>query len=405
MIKEKFSYQYLILMFFLFFSCHKFNEITNVGSPSYLRVFNSLTYSFSPRNKDSPAPFLVFLLDPPPPINGVYSNQAKIVGDFIDQRDPFSSSYPSKAGNIGILRNKDWPGKQNVLTAPMINGFDLSAWGEIPSGSHRIVFLGRPQSDTAYANLPPSERTSVIADTMINFIPGGVYTLEAVLFDEYAQKTGVYAREENFTKNSFSADKNYFSFYNLSSKNPVPPTDKPYYFSSSVDLYYTQTTTNCYNTQTNGTIAYDCLNAVKDPSYDQVYFRSVNQLFQQVAPFDSIPIAKQSAFIYPNGNYRATSSLPYHVFQITPQGIYPSVNSFNLVCASSFPNRLPDYFASQQGNVITTPFQILPSFNLITTDGIQNQVFSTVNIIELVNNQAFLMQISRISNPPLISPN
>ncbi len=405
--KNTFLYLWLLLLTLISIDCHKFNELSDKNSPSYIRVFNSLTYSYGPANKDAPAPFLVFLLDPVAGANGIYTNQATVIGDFIDPRDTFSNSYPSKAGNLAILRTKEWPGKANVLTAPSINGFDLSAWAQVSSGKHHVVFLSRPQSDTAYINLPNNSRTSVIVDTMVEFSAGEVYTLEAILLDEFNKKTGLYLRKENFTHTYFTSNNNYFSFYNLTARKLLPRTDITY-FSDSLSLYYTEWNSFCFNTTTNGITNFNCSNN-PDPNQDSVYFRGLNGLYQISSPFDSVPLPNFTNFLNPDSSIINARYQPYTQFQITTTGTTPTLGSFNLVCSNAYPN-FPTTFISNPNysfnrGSVNLLGQVVPSFNLITSDGIKNKVFSTVNIIELINDKVFLMQMSRLSNPPLIKLN
>ncbi len=133
------------------------------------------------------------LIDPEMDGQGL-PNNAGIVGDFLATRQLFSLSYPINAANSDISgsvlsgrggasaslypSNFEYPGNAHVLTAPAINGFDLSAWAQIPSGKHRIMFIVRPQNNTPFKNLSALIRGNILIDTTVELAHGEVYTMQ-----------------------------------------------------------------------------------------------------------------------------------------------------------------------------------------------------------------------------------
>ncbi|WP_448635109.1 hypothetical protein [Pedobacter panaciterrae] len=129
-------------------------EYKKIDDPAYLRVFNNLNYKIGVDNKDEMLPFLTMLIDPEMDQDGMPVG-AQIKGDFLDKRDPYAPPYPSHIGSGTSVNNPEYPGRENVLVGPVLNGFDLSSWAQIPSGKHRIVFMFRPKNTVPFFNLDP----------------------------------------------------------------------------------------------------------------------------------------------------------------------------------------------------------------------------------------------------------
>lgn len=206
---------YMIVML-LITGCSKVDYI-KVDNPAYLRVFNSLNYVQTLDTKDQEVPFLAMLIDPEMDGNGMPVS-TKILGDFLDQRAPYAPPYPSHIGNSISVNNPEYPGKEDVLVGPVLNGFDLSSWAQIPSGKHRIVFMFRPKNSVPFFNLEPKLKTKVLIDTTIVLDEKEVYTLNVLQKDYQTKKNGVLLRHENFYKLPLSDSLVYVNFYNLSSK-------------------------------------------------------------------------------------------------------------------------------------------------------------------------------------------
>jgi len=192
-------------------------EYTKIESPAYLRVFNDLNYVQTLDTKDQEIPFLTMLIDPVMDQDGMPVSTA-ILGDFLDQRAPYAPPYPSHIGNSTSVNNPEYPGKEDVLVAPVVNGFDLSSWAQIPSGSHRIVFMFRPKNTIPFFSLESRLKKKVLIDTTMVLDAQEVYTLHILQKDYVSKKNGILLRQENFHKLPLSDSLVYVNFYNLSAK-------------------------------------------------------------------------------------------------------------------------------------------------------------------------------------------
>jgi hypothetical protein len=65
---------------------------------------------------------------------------------------------------------------------------DLSAWAQVASGKHRVLFIARPQNYIDFSSLSDTIKRKIIIDTTIDLHQGEVYTMEAVLQDVDASK-------------------------------------------------------------------------------------------------------------------------------------------------------------------------------------------------------------------------
>jgi hypothetical protein len=381
-------------------SCVKYKENLPLSNPAYLRVFNSITYQLNPFTKDLPSPFLVFLLDPEMDASGIPTS-AKFVGDFLDQRELYSNSYAAKAADAGNFSNKDFPGTNPVLTAPNINGFDLSAWAQIPSGLHHIKILGRPRSERGFFQLNASEKKSVLVDTSINFSEGEVYTAEAINFDEAAKKSGLYVRKEDFIHQKFSIGQNYFSIFNLSANHPQPQANQIYPFIDSLNFYVSQYTSTCGNTsqsQPNFVCNFNPVQTLHD-----IYFRTVIGNFASTAQYDSIPNLDSSEYLFPDGTfkdfrYRPIVVMEFHQIASNPLSLYrPGYIFFSDDYYNPVQSLKNQYLGDLQFLIPGTGtfFQLLPNLGLTASNNNRIQAQSTVNIIELVNDRVFIMQMNR----------
>lgn len=196
--------------------CSKVDYV-KIDDPAYLRVFNNLNYVQTLDSKDQEVPFLTMLIDPVMDNNGMPLSAA-ILGDFLDQRAPYAPPYPSHVGNSTSVNNPEYPGKEDVLVGPVLNGFDLSSWAQISSGKHRIVFMFRPKNAVPFFNLEQRLKTKVLIDTTIVLDAKEVYTLNILQKDYQTKKNGILLRHENFYKLPLSDSLVYVNFYNLSSK-------------------------------------------------------------------------------------------------------------------------------------------------------------------------------------------
>ena len=388
-------------------SCKKYAGIPDVSQPAYLRVFNNIPYSLDAFDKNLPQPFLTFLMDPEVDENGI-PNKAQIVGDFLSTRQLYSASYPINAGNTFQKINYDYPGNAPVLAAPSMNGFDLSAWAQVPSGKHRIMFVVRPFTDTAFSKLSLRERSTVLIDTTVEFTQGEVYTLEAVARDLEAAVYGLYFRQESFVHEHFDQDKLYLSVYNLTGtplrSNPSKYA-RQYYATDTMTLYYTY---NVYN---------DILSAPNSPfytpipDYNNVYLTTLSKRFTNTSPFFTLPFLSRDYYFDITGQLRTFASkqttqitpgsMPYISFNVVnPQGNYLKGNDNLTSCIYSctdpiFINNYQQGAASSNGVDAAVATANLDQFTVI--DG-NIKIYPTVNIFELVYDRVYHMQITRYNN-------
>lgn len=192
-------------------------EYTKIEEPAYLRVFNNMNYVQTLGSKDDKVPYLCMLINPTINAGGLITG-AEIVGDFLDQRDPYAPPYPSHVGNNNSVHNPEFPGKQNVLVGPVLNGFDLSSWAQVPSGSVRIVFAYRPKNTVPFFELEDHLRKDFLIDTSLNLGSKEVYTLHVLQKDFVKKENGILLRQENFHKLPLSDSLVYVNFYNMSAK-------------------------------------------------------------------------------------------------------------------------------------------------------------------------------------------
>lgn len=197
-----------------FSSCSKV-EYTEISNAAYLRVFNDLNLKIGLENKDELKPFLCMLVDPVINADGLPVSAA-IKGDFLDQRNPYAPPYPSHIGSSTSLNNPEYPGKENVLVGPVLNGFDLSSWAQVPSGTHRVVFYYRPMNEIPFFELEDRLRKNILVDTTITLGAGEIYTMHILQRNFVTQEKGVLVRKENFHQLSLSDSLVYVNFYNYS---------------------------------------------------------------------------------------------------------------------------------------------------------------------------------------------
>ena len=203
-----------VLLVLLLAGCRK-TDFAAVENPAYIRVFNCLDFNTTIDNKDAPQPFLVMMIDPVLDKDGI-PESAAITGDFLDKRDAWARPYPDAVNTT--LWQKEYPGTLKVLAAPILNGYDLSSWAQVPSGRHRIIFQTRPYNQTPYFKLEKKLRGVTLIDTTIDIGVREVYTMQVLQKNYRSPKTILYVRNENFVKQALSDSMVYVNFYNLSSE-------------------------------------------------------------------------------------------------------------------------------------------------------------------------------------------
>lgn len=384
---------------FCFSSCSKV-EYRDVESPAYIRVFNNLTYTVSLNNKEEPQPFFCMFIDPEfdasgKPIAGL------VMSDFLDKRSSYASPNPAHSG-LGTSRfNPEYPGKELVPTAPILNGFDLTNWAKVSSGKRRFLFMSRPISNIPFAQLPDEQQRHIFLDTTITLAEHEVYTIHLLQKDFKTKQNGLYVRQENFHKQAFSDTLSYVNFYNLSAKGfwSASTAEKNMGFNEvTVSLRYgIRDTVNAYlthisiDTNANGTLSN---NRIPEFSYQYAGTLYRNNSNPVVAPYYSFPVFLKT------GNKIYTNT--WQFLQLFAPAINP-VNSELYPDPPIIPYAgmaiIPGEYAYAQFDTPRYPhrmYDILPNMIIQVHSGVNNpQSFGVVNTIEVVNGNIYLTTIQR----------
>jgi hypothetical protein len=382
--------------------CRKFAESpAAIGSnPAYLRVFNVIPSTLTPFNAHAAVPFFTFLFDPKLDKSGIPYDGA-IVGDWLGTRHLFATSYPLDEGNsLGASLDTlvthnityEYPGSAHVLTAPPINGYDLSAWAQVPSGKHRVQFIARPQTDTAFANLSDTIRKAVLIDTTIDLQPGEVYTLEAVSLDEDNNVYGAYLRQEQFTHQALSDSSMYVGFFNLSGKKSVVQQSN---FPDTAQVFCTYHILDDITYNSNQTITYDIVSGLNN-----VLLTTLTQRMATTTTFLPLPLLPENDYfdaqnvfkVYGTvGNTTAFGTLPSVTF--TFQDATPgSTNAHEVFCDldPAMVNNIEPYLLI---NPATGSGQWLPNLTLFSSGVGKPQVYPSLTILEIVYGTVYMTQI------------
>eukprot|EP01132_Coremiostelium_polycephalum_P019849 gene19849-23601_t len=385
--------------------CKKYETAPVVDSPAYVRVFNNLNNTVDVLHSQQAAPFLTFLMDPVTDASGTPGN-AGIVGDYLATRLLFSQSYPANEANgsvaiqtIGYQNrpdppilypvNYEYPGNAHVPAAPVINGFDLSAWAQVPSGKHRLMFVVRPQNSIGFKDLSATIRANVLLDTTVNFQKGEVYTLEVLSRDLDNNKYGLYIRQEQFVHQTFDAGKVYVGFTNLSGKTPLSGKyGTGFFFPDKVSINYTYNICNDA-----ASVFVPPINVFYDPlpGYNNTYYSTLNTKMGTDISFLPLPLLSESSFYYqgllrtylpvksfgPGAKSSNLGSMPYFSFTLG-NADKPGTGNFVLnSCAD--PVTLNNYNANTTGVIGYTP-----NLNLIVNTGQTYHAYGSLNIMEMV---------------------
>lgn len=382
--------------------CKKYEESPLVSNPAYMRVFNNLPSGTGAIHSGRVAPFLTFLMDPVTNASGIPVS-AEVTGDFLGPRQLFSLSYPINSANNGMSGtvggpgggtlypvNYEYPGNEHVLTAPAINGFDLSAWAQAPSGKHRIMFVTRPQNNTPFRQLSEVIRSNVLLDTTLEFLPGEVYTLEVISRDLDNSQYGLYVRREQFIHQAFEPDKMYVGFVNLSGKTPV---SADYGFGS---VYPARAGVYCtYKVAMNH--SRDQMEPL--PGYNNAYFATIGGRMDTNIVYQSLPLLPRKDFFeqdtlrpyMPDGmimnGYGGTGTLPQCIFSF--MDIERPGRPGMITCTANprtFNNFNPE---------ATFARLYAPNLNLIVNSNNAYHIYPALNILEIVYDRVYLMQIQK----------
>lgn len=399
----------LLLCALLAVACKKYAPAPDISGAAYLRIFNDIPFTLTLANKEQVVPFFTVIIDPDINAAGVPTG-GKVVGDYLGSRQPFNTSTSSNEGNalgtsldttIKYNINYEYPGNAHVLTAPSINGLDLSAWAQVSSGKHRVLFITRPKNYIDYAFLSDTIKKKIVIDTTIDLQEGEVYTMEAVLQDVDAVKYGIYLRQENFTHQAFDANKNYVSFYNLSGKKsvlaslPISPSSGYFYDTMSVYYTYYTVTPGFITSPGNTTTPYSS----PIPAYSGLALTTLDTRMPGSASWYPLPVLPLSYFYDLQGNLRTyndvggvSGTMPYFVFSFLALG--------NNVVDGSGTNQQYSLFCDFDPNTVnnTLSFQLgshTANLNMLVENSGQVRLYPAVYIMELVFNQIYLMQVQR----------
>ena len=397
----------LLLINSLFSSCQKI-EYNTVENPAYIRVFNNMTYTLTLQNKDEPQPFFCMFIDPEfdesgKPISGL------VVGDHLDKRNLYAAPNAAHAGLSTSKFNPEYPGKELVPTAPILNGFDLTNWAQIPAGKRRFLFMARPISETPFSKLPDEQQRIVFLDTTIDLSEREVYTLHILQKDFKTKKNGLYVRQENFHKQPFSDTLSYVNFYNLSAKGfvdadeqfktPVPNTIQSFQY-GIVD------TVNVFLTHIQPQI--DAAGKIQHLRIPKLSYQFAGSVIREL---DNPKVASYYSFpLIHNSNNKIFSST-WQFIQFCKPPLNPRLNTF-IPEAPTFPRgNTVRSFRSNYGFLKFDNSQYKPSqsdnefFPGLTADvhsGIYNpKTFGLVSSIEIVNSHVFLMSVQRKFPQPI----
>lgn len=384
-----------VALLFMASGCAKV-EYAKIDDPAYLRVFNNLNYTIGLENKDDDIPFLTMLIDPEMDQNGMPVNAA-IKGDFLDQREPYAPPYPSHIGTSTSFKNVEYPGKDNVLVGPVVNGFDLSSWAQIPSGKHRVVFMFRPVNNIPFFQLESRLKTRVLIDTTITLDTREVYTLHVLQKDFTTKKNGVYLRKENFHKLPLSDSLVYVNFYNMSAKGfyEADATAKTSYAKSGALKGGIKENMNIYYS------LYTSAKTMNDvvPGYKFQLMGNLkrNSEVLEVTPYYSFPL-------FADGKSNGIFTNIWQRFDLFAPGIDPANNPYESFYLETDGNWAPINCMENGKSALTGNDNAaqLPNMVVNIHSGVYNpRSFATVNTMEIVNGNVYLTTVQRKYAPPV----
>ncbi|NSL85899.1 hypothetical protein ECE50_003590 [Chitinophaga sp. Mgbs1] len=388
-------------------SCYKYAERDPVETPAYLRVFNSVAVMPDALQGTAVASFFTFLMDPETDAAGI-PLKAAVMGDFLTTRQLYSTSVPLNSGNSSEGQyvidkfgrriysttplNYEYPGNAKVLTAAVINGFDLSAWAQITSGKHRIVFVSRPKNSIAFPELSKEIRSQVLIDTVVDFSQGEVYTMQILCRDLEKNQYGLYVRNEQFTHQQFDDKKIYVGFLNLSGA----PTRQ---MQMGMEAAFPQKIRISYSykqQELQGTLP------VPMAGYNNNYYTTLTEKMNTGISYLTLPLLPRASFFekdtlrsYSRVDLRYTGlvTLPHAEFyfedadrpgfKMPPVQYSADPSVYNIYRYSSF-------LTDRQ-----TDINVAPVLNLITSSGNKYHISATVNIMEIIYDRIYMMQVQR----------
>jgi hypothetical protein len=423
------------LVLILLSGCYKYKDAPQLSSPAYLRVFNSIPSQVNALTA-SRQHFLCFLFDPAFDAAGAPAGGA-VVGDWLQTRELFSLSYPIDAGtalnagngnsdpfgtsNYVTNTNYEYPGKMHVLTAPSMNGLDLSSWAQVPSGKHRILFVVRPQSNTSFGELGSSLRKTILIDTTVNLTAGEVYTLDAVITNPDSNYFGAYIRQEQFIHQSFDTGRLYAAFYNLSGKPSFLSGNFNYpdfwNYPDTLAINYTYRVFDDLFSPVPRSGAGDVPAPARPlAGNNNVYFGTTIRGRDDLSVYTPLPFLPGSYFFdqksvlrtyWENNSSTGTGTLPFVSFNFlsaNPQQAQSGFSSYpTLLCTAdpaTFNTFDPDVVNNSLADIaLGTQYPgkyiYQPNLNLVVQSGGAVNIFPTINLFEIIYNRIYLMQLQR----------
>ncbi|SMG07781.1 hypothetical protein [Sphingobacterium psychroaquaticum] len=374
-------------------------EYTEIKEPAYLRVFNNLNYVQTLGSKDDKVPYFCMLINPTMDATGEITG-AEVIGDFFDKRDAYAPPYPSHIGNSTSLDNPEYPGKRNVLVAPMLNGFDLSSWAQVPSGSLRIVFAYRPKNTVPFLQLESHLKKDILIDTVINLGSKEVYTLHLLQKDFVTKEHGLLLREENFHKLPLSDSLVYVNFYNMSAKGFVEADaslkDGDYRLRSFMGGIKEEMNIFLSLYEDQGVLSHM---APTVPGYKGKYMTRVvrNNSSSAVAPYVSFPL-------WASSKTNGIQTTMWQRFDFFVPGMDITNNPIHSTTSNTEGNwAVVNCLLNGKVN-LTSPDNgtMLPNMLVNVHSGIHNpRTFATVNTLEVVNGRIYMTTIQRKFAPPI----
>ncbi len=376
-------------------SCVKV-EYSNIESPAYLRIFNNLNYKVSMDEKDGKPPYFCMLINPVTGLDGKPSG-AEIVGDFLDIRSPYAPPYPSHIGASTTVNNPEYPGKRNVLVGPILNGYDLSSWAQVPSGKLRVMFIYRPKNDIPYFALESHLQGDVMLDTVITLLSQEVYTLHLLQKNFKTRENGVLLRQENFHKQAFSDSGVYVTLYNYSAEGYVQADHglKPQYAPFKQGIQDNMNVFLSLYPDEEVALASGSFQTSALPGYKAKFLTSLERdnTSDQPKPYVSFPL-------WANPKDDGIRSKSWQHIEFLAPGLTPADQPYTFNPNQEWEGIAFLLNGSRSAN--TYARVTLPNMLINIHSGMHNpRTFATVNTIEIVNGFAYLTTIQRKYPAPI----
>lgn len=412
----------------LFLSCQKI-EYTEMDNPAYLRVFNGLNLpDILETGVVDSLPYLCMLINPEYDDTGMPIG-AEIVGDFLDRRARYAPPFPQHIGASTSVDNPEYPGKEPVLVGPVLNGFDLSSWAQVPAGDMEVLFMYRPKNAVPFFDLSKEQRSDICAKGSFTLEVGEVYTMQVLFADFETRSREIALREEVFHKMALSDSLVYVNFYNYSAAGyndaeatlKIPKGKvKRHLFEGGVrdtmDIYMSLMQGQDFVFYSQGVVIRDAEFASSTYSHKFLYSLQRDLRAREVAPYFSFPlrISQDDGSVY--------TDLWQRFYLIAPgMGILPTQNPYSEYGIYSIAdNYTGGPYVDPKGNfatincVLNGPILFTgqaqdyhtgvntPNLIINTHSGRDNpRSFASVNTFEVINGEVYLMALQRKYAPPI----